>query len=233
MISVLPRWKKFDDKIRRTLGFDTDRVLLRAHSTIKYKLELAFFHITVLNKAYKLRQTGAKSFLKSGMIENVIINLSSALDALAHEINQINMFNINFNKVAIDHCHSDKKRGQCVRCKLDAMDNNLSKYINLELPRRSSNQNEHWYFEFQGYRNQMIHRTISVLMLEPGGDFLPDDPAILDLTSNGDSDVTNNVNRFYANYTQKRELREYSECCLTRIVRICEQTYECLNPLIF
>jgi hypothetical protein len=53
------------------------------------------------------------------------------------------------------------------------MNNHLAKYVRAELPRRNSTEInlDHWYFDFQGYRNQMIHRIIYVLLLEPGRDF--------------------------------------------------------------
>lgn len=60
-------------------------------------------------------------------------------DAVAHEINQINGFCIEFLKVAIDHGRGDGIRTHCMRCKLDAKDNHLAKYVRTELPRRNSN----------------------------------------------------------------------------------------------
>lgn len=45
----------------------------------------------------------------------------------------------------------------------------------------------------------MIHKIIYVLMLEPGRDFLPDDPTKLDPPTKGSSDVSNYVNPIYPN----------------------------------
>ncbi|MPZ06792.1 MAG: hypothetical protein GEU26_10345 [Nitrososphaeraceae archaeon] len=173
LTSSMPKWKEIDDKIKNNANFANNKILLLAHSTVKYKLELAFFHVVVLNKAYNLGPSHAKTLLKRGMMENIIVNLASTLDAIAHEINQINGFCIEFHKVAIDHGHRDGMRKHCMRCKLDVKNNHLAKYVRAELPRRNSNQinPDHWYFDFQGYRNQMIHRTIYVLLLEPGRDF--------------------------------------------------------------
>jgi hypothetical protein len=45
----------------------------------------------------------AKPFLKRTMMENIIFNPSSVLDVLAHEINEIYNFNVDFTGVQIDH----------------------------------------------------------------------------------------------------------------------------------
>lgn len=232
---MMPKWKEIDGKIRNNSRFVNNRVLFLAHKTVKYKLEFAFFHKATLFKAYHLQSTHAKTLLKRCMTENVIINLSSSLDAIAHEINQINGFSIPFYKVQIDHHrHGEGEGKHCLRCKLDGKNSNLADFVKTELPRRIPNQqnSEHWYFDFQEYRNQIIHRTIYVLMLEPGMDFLPDDPTILDPTINGVSDVSNYVNPIYPNYTRRRELSEYSEWCLNKVIQICERIYEYLNPLV-
>lgn len=163
----MPKWQATNNKIRYNSRFRDNRVLFLAHNTVKYKLEFAFFHITVLHKAYNLQPTSAKTLLKRSMIENVILNLSSALDAIAHEINQINNFGIDFHRVAIDHKHRDQFYKYCMRCKLDQSSHHLSHYLNFELPQKTSESDAtHWYFDFQKYRNQMVHRTIYVLMLD-------------------------------------------------------------------
>lgn len=232
----MPRWREIDGKIRSNSRLVNNRVLFIAHRTVKYKLEFAFFHKATLFKAYHLQSTHAKTLLKRSMIENVIINLSSSLDAIAHEINQLNEFGIPFHMVQIDHYqHDDVRKGKhCMRCRLDDKNNDLAEFVRTELPRRISNQqnSEHWYFNFQEYRNQMIHRTINVLMLEPGRNYLPDDPAILDPPTDEINDVDNYLNPIYQNYTKRRELSEYSEWCLNKVVQICERIYEYLNPLI-
>ena len=66
-------------------------------------------------------------------------------------------------------------------------------------------------------------------MLEPGKDFLPDDPAILDPPTEGVYYVGNFKEPVYPNYTKHRGLKEYSEWCLNKAIQICERIYEYLG----
>jgi hypothetical protein len=227
----MTRWNEFNEQIKSNSKLANNKILHLAHSTVKYKLESAYFHRTTLVKAYNLKSSKAKTLLKRSMLENIIINLSSSFVAIAHEINQIYEFNIPFERVQIDHYHKSECGKNCMRCKLDSKANSLAKYIRTELPRSESKQLnlEHWYFSFQRYRNQIIHRTIYVLMLETGKDFLPDDPAILDPLTDGIKFIGNFKKPVYPNYTKRREIREYSESCLTKAIQICERIYEHLG----
>lgn len=83
-------------------------------------------------------------------------------------------------KVQIDHYSDPKKANpkKCARCYIDNINDELSKYLNSELPICNKSPS-HWYYDFSNYRNQIMHRTIPVLLLEPGLDYLPDDPTDL------------------------------------------------------
>jgi hypothetical protein len=226
----MPMWNEFNEQIRNNSKLANNKILNLAHSTVKHKLESAYFHRTTLVKAYTLKSSKAKTLLKRSMLENIIINLSSSFDAIAHEINQIYDLNIPFNKVQIDHYHQSEFAKNCMRCRLNSKSNDLAEYLRAELPKNDSNQNlDHWYLSFQRYRNQIIHRTIYVLMLEPGKDFLPDDPAKLDPPTDGVKYIGNLKEPVYPNYTKRREIREYSEQCLNKVIQICEQIYEYLG----
>jgi hypothetical protein len=229
----MPRWNEFSERIARSSKLVNNRILHLAHSTVKYKLESTYFHKATLVKAYYLKSSNAKTLLKRSMIENIIINLSSSFDAIAHEINQTYKFSIPFNRIQIDHNHRSESSKNCMRCMLDDKANNLAEYMRTELPRNDPKQQslEHWYFSFQQYRNQMIHRTIYVLMLEPGKDFLPDDPSILNPPTDGVNYSGIFKDPVYPNYTKRREIREYSELCLNKTIQICEQIYEYLSEL--
>jgi hypothetical protein len=157
------------------------------------------------------------------MFENIIFNLTSALDALAHEINQIYGLKIDFERVQIDHHRPQQNNeGDCIRCKLDNIsEDNLAKYLNKELPRKNMIPINHWYDTFLKYRNQVMHRIIYELMLEPGNDYLPDDPTILQ--SNGRITFDANGSPLIPNYIHRRELRTYTRFCFEKVLEISEK----------
>jgi hypothetical protein len=220
----MTNWKKVVDKIK-TSQLNQNLILIRALHTIKYKLEFALLHMSILDHAYTLSPIPPKTLLKRSMVENIIFNLTSTLDALAHEINQIYVFNVDFKKVQIDHQSNQKG---CLRCMLDNIANDrLSIYLNSELPRTNAIPISHWYGTFQLYRNQIMHRIIYELMLEPGMDYLPDDPAVL--TSTGKITFDAHGSPIIPNYTHRRELRTYSKFCFNKVFQISEKIQSLLE----
>jgi hypothetical protein len=85
--SSLPNWERVGDKIKHSTN--NNIILVRAHNTANNKLEFALFHLSVLDHAYTLPPIPAMTLLKRSMVENILFNLTSALGALSHEINQI------------------------------------------------------------------------------------------------------------------------------------------------
>jgi hypothetical protein len=121
---LVPNWQRVGNKINSAPN--NNITLVRAHHTIKDKLEFALFHLSVLDQAYTLPPASIKTLLKRSMVENIIFNLTSALDALAHEINQIYQLNINFQKVQMDHLSPQSKQSNCLRCVLDKVNDRLT-----------------------------------------------------------------------------------------------------------
>jgi hypothetical protein len=183
----------------------------------------------VLKDAFDLPITSqVKPFLKRTMMENILFDLSSALDVLAHEINRVYAFSIDFEKVQIDH-YPNVNIKNCLRCKLNNIQNDtLAQYLDLELPIRNIVPN-HWYDDFAKYRNQMIHRIIYVMMLSPGFDYLPDDPTMFDPPSHKPIYDRNTDEFLFPNYEKKRQLRYYSDFCFNKILEISEQVHEYLE----
>jgi len=132
--NLMPNWKDLGDKIAKSPNLVNDKALVLAHHTIKNKLESAYFHNLILKDTFNLTiTTGAKPFLKRIMMENIFFHLSSALDAVAHEINGVYGFNIDFNRVQIDYQANPKV---CLRFKRDNIKNDaLATYLNSELPK--------------------------------------------------------------------------------------------------
>ena len=204
----VPNWERVGNKI--SLSLNNNIILVRAHLTVKDKLEFARSHLSILHYAYTLPPIPVKNLLKRSMVENIFFNLTSALDALSHEINQIYQLNVDFEKVQLDHRSSQPNQKNCLRCVLDNhINDRLTSHLNRELPRTIGAPNNHWYTTFLKYRNQLMHRILCLIMLEPGRDYLPDDPTILDdpkyITINGKVKFDANGSPLFSNYVHRRE----------------------------
>jgi hypothetical protein len=160
LLPKMPNWTKIDEIISNRPELKT-QVLILAHSSVHRKLESAKMHISMLYQSYKIRQTTTVKvkvdFLNRTMFDNVIFNLSSLLDSIAHEINQFYQFKLDFERVQMDHIGSEH-RPDCLRCLLDKENDDLAAHLNFELPWRSKNQItniDSWYHDFSAYRNQV------------------------------------------------------------------------------
>lgn len=123
-----------------------------------------------------------------------------------------------------DHKKPDSTR--CTRCYIDTINDELSIYSNSELTKRNK-FSSHWYYDFSNYRNQIMHRTINVLLLEPGFDYLPDDPTtnlsqLLYFKDKNDKPIYDyrTGKPIISNYTQLRELRSFSREIFDKIFTI-------------
>lgn len=225
---IMPNWSNLQKKVQSSTKWNSNQILNLAINTVKYKIEAANMHYLILKYSYTAN--GDKNFLKRTMVENIIFNLSSLLDSLAHIINQIYDFKVDFNKVQIDHQKNPKN---CVRCKIDDTKEELSKYINLELPKLDPKLDpkitNNWYYDFSNYRNQIMHRTIYCLMLNPGQDYLPDDPTnftepkFLKYNNNKPIFDSKTGKPLLENYVKLRELREYSKEIFDKVLGIIEK----------
>jgi hypothetical protein len=218
----MPNWEKVGKKIDSTDIFSSNHVLNTAHRSTKHKLEAANLHLSILYQAYGLSSSHATLFLKRITIESILFNLASGLDALAHVLNQIYGFDIEFCKVQIDHYYKER---DCLRCKLADVNNDyLEEHLNVELPRAPIPQ-DHWYAAFTHYWNQVKHRTLFIINVSTEGLYLPDDPTDLNPLVKPLYDA-NRHEIVYPNYTKNRELRQYFQFCFDKVLSIVEKTYE-------
>lgn len=238
LLPKMKNWKKLDYIINSNSDLKNNRPLFLAHQTVRTKLEAAYMHIVMLKQSYEIRDTAQTkigptqvNLLRRTMFDNIIFNLSSLLDSIAHEINQIYKFNINFKIVQMDHVWDDKL---CIRCKLDKEKDELAAHLNWELPRKLKNSvtyNTSWYRDFSGYRNQIMHRTIYFLHMTPGRVYVPDDPTILDFQGMlFDENHRPIFKRHHGdplmkNFENQREMRVYSIECFKKILEITEKVY--------
>jgi hypothetical protein len=233
----MPNFIKLQNSIKDHPQWKNNLILYHALSAVKYKIDAANMYIQILNEVFELTN-GDKTFLKRAMMENIIFNLYSLLDSLAHAINQIYQSGIDFKKVQIDHYnHKKPDPKKCVRCYINSINDGLSTYFNSELPQRNKFPN-HWYDDFTDYRNQIIHRTIYVLWLEPGFDYLPDYPTDLSESRFIKDDKGKQVfdpktgKAIRSNYTKFRELRSYSKEIFDKVLGIIEKICGLLNARI-
>ena len=222
----VPNWERVGNKI--SLSLNNNIILVRAHLTVKDKLEFARSHLSILDYAYTLPLIPVKNLLKRSMVENIFFNLTSALDALSHEINQIYQLNVDFEKVQMDHRSAQTNQKNCLRCILDNhLNDRLTTYLNRELPRTIGAPNNHWYTTFLKYRNQLMHRILCLL---------PDDPTILDdpkyIKINGKVKFDANGSPLFSNYVHRRELRTYCMFCFNKVLEISEEIHLFLEAKI-
>jgi hypothetical protein len=223
---IMPNWENLGKKIANSYIYANNDILNTAHRSTKCKLEAAHLHLLILNQVSGFSPSHAMLFLKRTMTESILFDLASGLDALAHVINQVYGFNIDFHRVQIDHHRPiQNDEGDCIRCKLDNLNNdNLFKYLNTELPRSPIPQ-ENWYAAFTHYWNQVKHRTLFIINVSAEGLYLPDDPRDLNPLVKPFYDA-NRHEIVYPNYTKNRELRQYFQFCFDKILSIVEETYE-------
>lgn len=209
-----------------------NNILISAHMTTKHRLEAARLFLSILNSTKGQPFIDTVNFLRRAAIESIISNIASALDSLAHEINQIYDFNVAIEKVQIDHFRMQPaKERNCVRCNLDSLDrDDLKGYLNSELPRAPIPKN-HWYYIFGRYRQHITHRPWLILHLAAEGIFLPDDPTIPDPTIKPQYDtIAHQI--VYPNYTENREVSSYCTLSLEKVIQVVENAYSHLRNSI-
>lgn len=232
LTQLMSDWKKMTGKIENSSKFSNDHVLGLAHQTTKYKLEHARMYLSILKACYNVKRIPSIDFMVRAMTDNIFSNLSSALDSISYEINQAYGFKIKIEKIQINHHRMHQlNEGDCIRCKLNNIPNdNLSKFLNTELPRDPIPSN-HWYCTFSKYRNQVVHRPLYLIHLATEGRFLPDDPSVMNPIVTPYYDPKQHK-ILIPNYTENREIKDYCEDCLNKVLCVIEKTYEYLDSKI-
>ena len=205
-----------------------NEVLLTAHITVENRLHNANFYLDQLLKTYESHDNEfgfEYRFLQITFTENIITNLCSALDALAHEIKIIYNIDINDRFVSFSHSHLIKnKKNNCLRCKLVDVDKDLANILDQTLLFKN-NPAENWYDALFEYRHQILHRPHFIFMVTIGNLlYLPDNP----------KSKSNEKPRFdmvkmksiIPNYTQEREIRKFSKQSIRIVLLIVESIYE-------
>lgn len=199
------------------------------HKTIETRLHNANFYLDQLLKTYELsnEEFGFEySFLRRTFTENIITNLCSALDALAHEIKIIYNIDIKDRSISFSHGHSieDKKNNDCLRCRLRNADEDLSNILD-QILLFQNNPSENWYDALFEYRHQILHRTHFIFMVTIGNIlYLPDNPK----SESNEKPRFDKVKKkpIIPNYTIEREIRKFSIQSIRIVLVIIESIYQ-------
>ena len=90
-LTNLPNWEQVQNLIEKS----KNSKLQVAHKTVYTRLSFAKFHLSILRQA-------ENNEIKRAMFEDVVINLVSSLQALAHFINELYEIGIKEYQVSID-----------------------------------------------------------------------------------------------------------------------------------
>lgn len=205
-----------------------NKVLGVAHKTVETRLHNANFYLDQLLKTYESSQEGfgfEYSFLRRTFTENIITNLCSALDALAHEIKIIYNIDIKDRSVSFSHGHSiEDKKNNCLRCRLMDVDKDLSESLD-EILLFQNNPAENWYDALFEYRHQILHRPHFIFMITIGNiSYLPDNPKS-ELNEKPRFDKVK-MKPIIPNYIKEREIRKFSIQSIRIVLVIVESIYE-------
>jgi hypothetical protein len=215
-------WKNMKRKLVKSTKFSGDHTLAGAHLTTKHRLEVARVFLSILNAGYEVESVGSVKFLIRTMADSIFVSLAGALDSLSFEINQVYKFEVEERKIQIDH-HSRRTEPNCIRCKLDETNDELSRYLNERLPREPIPQ-IHWYSTFTNYKNYVKHRLMYMIHEQPGKRIIPDDPSTLKPPYYD----ANKREIIDPNYAKDLELKQFCQLSLDRILCIVEKTCEYL-----
>jgi hypothetical protein len=229
LTSRMPNWRQMKVKLAKSSKFSEDRHLDIAHITTKHRLEVARVCLSILKAGYKVQPIESVEFLIRTMADSIFLGLAGSLDSLSLEINQVYGLTVKEKRIQIDH-HSEKtNEGNCIRCELDNINDDLSKYLNNELPRMPIPQN-HWYSSFTKYKNQVKHRLLYTINERRGGRFIPPDPSLIRHMTVPYYDSTQRK-IITPNYKELK-LRGYCELCLDNVLYTVEKTCVYLNSKV-
>lgn len=222
-LTNLPNWEQVQNLIEKS----KNSKLQVAHKTVYTRLSFAKFHLSILRQA-------ENNEIKRAMFEDVVINLVSSLQALAHFINELYEIGIKEYQVSIDHLYINnedkhkKATKKCLRCKLKDYNENIAYALDEVLKTGSPTNN--WYHALIEYRHQIVHRQHYIAHIEAGdrGYYLPDDPN--DLEPKGKSYYDKEKRHtVWANYTKRREIKRFTEKVYNVIVSIINSIYELIS----
>jgi hypothetical protein len=205
-----------------------NKVLMIAHKTVETRLHNANFYLDKLLKTYESSNSEfgfEYLFLRRTFTENIITNLCSALDAVAHEIKIIYEIDIKDRSINFSHGHlNNNKQNNCLRCKLKDTDKELASSLD-RLVLNQYNPVDNWCDALFEYRHQILHRHHFIFMTTIGNIlYLPDNPNISSSNEKPKFDELQ-MKPIIPNYTKEREIRKFSIQSMRIVLAIVEFVY--------
>lgn len=212
----MPNWLEIQKLIPTSTLTDTQLKFAQAHESTFYKIRYVDYHLAILDQVYHplipYSEGDIRNWARAEM-HSIVFNLYSALDSLGYEINLAYKFRIKPSKIHIHHEHKTWMEN-CLRCKLDKQNDNLTSSIRCWLGLG-------WFKRFHKLRNQITHKHLPVLLtsitMGPGGTIIlkiPNDPT--------------KSNPKLSDYSYNLELKQYLVDTRTQVVETIENIY----PLI-
>lgn len=216
---TLKNWERF----RQIIQYSPSDILRVAHTTVKTRLGFAEMHLSILAQA-------KKNQMKRAMSEDVIINLVSTLEAIAHILNSFYAFGIEYRHVTIDHKFPNNEKRHnlsykiCLRCQLKEVNPALAEFLDKYL--KTGSPIEDWYKALIEYRHQILHRQHVIAHQIGGVDgyFLPDDPQIMGVNGRPYLDKKRKI-IVYPNFTKNREIKRYTQFLYKQVRIITELVF--------
>lgn len=210
----MPNWVSLSKIIEQKNPLNLE--LSQTHNSVKAKIAFADYHYHILNQFYvphaTLRQTDTNQWVLAE-IHSVITSLYSALDSLMYEVNLAYNFWLNISQINIHHQHT-KASNDCIRCRIDNVNDNLTTYLNHEL-------SQDWFNIFRKLRNQITHKNIPILNIAVNDTthiMIPNDPT--------------NTNPQYSDYSKGLEINTLCQEYRNNIIPIIEKTYKIIHDRI-
>lgn len=207
-----PNWSKIQKLIPSSIPNADLLDYAQSHESTKSKVTFADYHYHILNQLYiphiTTRESDTVDWVRAEF-HSVIMNLYSALDSLAYEINLAYGFGLKVNQIHIHHSHT-QHNSDCFRCNLDKQSDTLTLLINTEL-------NNQWFHTFNKLRNQIIHKNLPVIQTIMATESsttklkIPDDPT--------------NTNPQNNDYSKNLEINQFCKDLRRNVVDLIEQVY--------
>ncbi|MBM3910537.1 MAG: hypothetical protein FJ356_02685 [Thaumarchaeota archaeon] len=214
-----PNWVKIQQLMPNSFS-NTDLLDYdQSHTSTRSKVTFADYHYHILEQLYQPhvteREKNTVGWVRAEF-HSIVMNLYSALDSLAYEINLAYNFGLRINQIYIHHNHSTFV-SDCFRCNLNNENDSLTSLLNNEL-------NKSWFQTFNKLRNQIIHKNLPVIQIILATNTtttkikIPDDP----------SNTSPQIN----DYSQDLEINCYCKDLRNNVVKIIEQVYPLIEPKI-
>jgi hypothetical protein len=206
---LFPNWSRIYKLI--LIPSRTPKALLsfvQSHESTYSKIKFAQYHYHILDQLYQpkitQRERDTQHWVRAEM-HSIIINLYSALDSLAQQINCIYHMGFSPSEINFNHFRYQIPQGP------------IKSHLDKELK-------PDWFDTFNKFRNLMVHKNLPVLLLVPRSStttiIMPDDP----LKHDPQSPPTGNDD-----YSMRLEANQYCKDRLNDITRIIEGAYPLLE----